>query len=188
VNFADACRLLEVDATASLELVRASYRRILFASHPDHGGTGSETRALVAAMQVWEREKTSVRDPISEPERDVEAEPEGGLRVGVTRIDDDTLALPGTAEEAYRALVGAAHEVGVVTYVDRDFGVLEVLLKTVDGTTVSLFVSFQGRSNETVEAFFSLEAIDKVRGDLPTVFEITELLASYLHPHVGERI
>lgn len=110
----------------------------------------------------------------------VGTEPDGRVRVGVIRIDDDTLALPGTAEEAYRALVGAAHEIGVVTYFDRDFGVLEVLLKTVEGTTVSLFVSFQGRSNETVEAFFSLEALDKVRGDLPTVFGITELLASHL--------
>ncbi len=176
-----AAKLLGVLPEDRPDVIRAAYRRRLFAVHPDHGGSGVDTRELVAALAILEAhlsERVSVDTPSVDA---VVAEPSGPPVAGeVQRIDSDTLALPYPAAETYLRLLEAAHQIGDVTYVDREYGVLEALLRTRTGTTVSMLISLQGRANETTEAFFTLEPIDAIRGDLPSVFDITELVASYV--------
>lgn len=181
----EAARLLQVSVEASTDEIKLEYRRRLFDVHPDRGGSAGKTRDLIAAVAVLLARQTSLpmstspsTSPIATPSAEEEVAVE--MRPTVWRVDDDTLALPVPAEETYFRLLEVAHQIGSVTYVDRQFGVLEALLRTMSGTTVSLFLSLQGRSNESTEVFFTLEPIDLVRGDLPSVFEITELVASYL--------
>jgi hypothetical protein len=174
----EAALLLGVRVDDSIDEVRSGYRRRLFEVHPDHGGNSDETRQLVIALNVLARAHTNhpVRSTTSQAQQD---DVPGEV---VWRVDADTLALPLPADETYARLVEVAHQVGDVTYVDRQCGVLEALLRTRSGTTISMVVSLQGRSNGSTEAFFTLEPIDAVKGDLPTVQDITDLVASYLLP------
>lgn len=176
-------RLLGVVVTDPPEQIRAQYRRRLFAVHPDHGGSGVDTRELVTALQVLQTRAVELRNEAVEAAPDPENAPStvgAVMATEVLRIDRDTIALPYPAEETYLRLLDAAHQIGDVTYVDREYGVLEALLRTRTGTTVSMLVSLQGRANGTTEAFFTLEPIDAVRGDLPSVFDVTELVASFV--------
>jgi hypothetical protein len=192
----EAAMFLGVRVDDSIDAVRAEYRRRLFEVHPDHGGHSDDTRRLILALDALERahanrsaiaslggSSVSVSPPEPTPDSagnqdvEVDAAVDGEC---VWRVDTDTLALPLPAEETYARLVDVAHRIGDVTYVDRQCGVLEALLRTRAGTTVSMVISLQGRANESTEAFFTLEPIDAVRGDLPSVLDITELVASYL--------
>ncbi len=175
----EAARFLGVRVDASIDEVRAEYRRRLFGVHPDHGGTGDETRQLMVALRTLERAHVErAESALSAPAPADLLESLPGE--SVWRVDADTLALPAPADETYARLLEVAHQVGDVTYVDRQCGVLEALLRTRAGTTISMVISLQGRSNGSTEAFFTLEPIDAVKGDLPTVHDITELVASYL--------
>jgi hypothetical protein len=187
MNPEHAAVLLGVHVNDSIEQVRAGYRRRLFDVHPDHGGSAEQTRLLISALTTLE----AAIDAPSVSALDVEPDPAGESRVEATfstpsdrevvwRVDADTLAIDGPADETYARLLDVAHEIGDVTYVDRQCGVFEALLRSRSGTTISMVVTLQGRSNGSTEAFFTLEPIDAVKGELPSVHDITELVASYL--------
>ena len=55
-----------------------------------------------------------------------------------------------------------------------------LLLRTRDGTTMSLVISLQGRATGHTEAFVTLEPLDLVRGPLPNVSDLTDLVVSQL--------
>lgn len=163
--------------------LRARFRRLLMEHHPDRGGTDVATRELLEAYDVLLAAAGSAASDAGAteaPTADAGADPGAsdpppeGARVW--RADDDTIAVALPADEAYVALVEAAHRMGSVTYVDRHCGVLEALLRTVGGTTVSMLVTLQGRATGYTDVFVSLEAIDAVHGELPGIVEVTEIL------------
>ena len=96
-------------------------------------------------------------------------------------IGPDTIALAMPADDAYLRLLEVAHRIGDVTYVDRSCALMEALLRTKDGTTLSLVISLQGRALGHTEAFLTIEPVDLVRGPLPNVADLTQLVASHLH-------
>ncbi len=97
-------------------------------------------------------------------------------------LDDETIVVDAPSAEAFRVLVGAGHEIGVVTYVDRQAELLEVLLTTTAGDSISLVITLQGRSNGTTEALLTLEALNvNVRKhDLPSLRAVASLIAHNL--------
>src|SRR5215212_7352273 len=62
------------------------------------------------------------------------------------------------AEEAFVALLEAAHAVGDVTYVDARLGLLEAVLADDGGNACQLLITLQGRATGT-EAFCTLEPL-----------------------------
>ena len=74
-------------------------------------------------------------------------------------VGGDTLLLAAPPPEAFALLLEAGHQVGEVTYVDRNCSIFEVVLRQ-DGETCSLVVTIQGRAHGT-EAFLTLEAIER---------------------------
>jgi hypothetical protein len=158
--------------------LRARFRRLLMEHHPDRGGSDGATRELLEAYDVLLAAAGSAASDAAAADAGAtdgasDAPPEGAR---VWRSDDDTIAVALPADEAYVALVEAAHRMGSVTYVDRHCGVLEALLRTVGGTTVSMLVTLQGRATGYTDVFVSLEAIDAVHGELPGIVEVTEIL------------
>jgi hypothetical protein len=48
------------------------------------------------------------------------------------------------------------------------------------GDTISLVISFQGR-NDWIEAFLTCEVLDTAKHELPTIEQLTELVADQLN-------
>jgi hypothetical protein len=166
----EAFELLGVSPIGSLSDIRSAFRAEVLLTHPDHAGAVNHDRTLL----LLEAYRVAL----------VEAETHGSTtspvvadEVGPTAwlIDQDTIALACPHEEAFIRLLDVGQSLGVITYLDRQGELLEVLLRTNLGDTISLVISFQGRS-EWVEAFVTLAVLDRAKHELPTVEHITELL------------
>ena len=110
--------------------------------HPRRGATATAAR-LNEAYAVLSRAKraavpTATPGGPAPPPRPV---------VGVAVVGGDTLLLAAPPPEA-ALLLEAGHQVGEVTYVDRNCSIFEVVLRQ-DGETCSLVVTIQGRAHGT---------------------------------------
>jgi hypothetical protein len=181
VDESEARALLGVGALTPLADVRRKYRADLRASHPDVNASPEavhRTRELIDAFRLL----SSL--PINAPEAGgSRPEPAASMdRPFAALLDDETVVVDAPSDEAFRALVGAGHEIGVVTYVDRQAELLEVLLTTTAGDSISLVITLQGRSNGTTEAFFTLEAlnVNVPKHDVPSIRAVASLIAHNL--------
>ncbi len=182
---AEALYLLGLRSDCSLTDARAVFRRMVTAHHPDlHEGDAVEserTRMVIVAFRLVERDLQARGAVETRSTRIGEKSDPGSAATAVVRkIDADTLSLVATAEEAYARLVEVGHLIGDVTYIDRQNGLFESLLKTVHGDAVSMVCTLQGRADETIEAFFTMEPIGIARGELPDIDGVTDLIAHHL--------
>ena len=189
MDSAEARSVLGVIPTASAEELRSAYRQRLFAVHPDHSGhSGDGVRTVISAYRTLTSQLVIAPEPVSveapAPANDLHADEMRGDDLHadeVWLIGPDTIALAMPADDAYLRLLEVAHRIGDVTYVDRSCALMEALLRTKDGTTLSLVISLQGRALGHSEAFLTIEPVDLVRGPLPNVADLTQLVASHLH-------
>ena len=189
MDSAEARSVLGVIPTASAEELRSAYRQRLFAVHPDHSGhSGDGVRTVISAYRTLTSQLVIAPEPVPveapAPANDLHADDLRGDDLHaheVWLIGPDTIALAMPADDAYLRLLEVAHRIGDVTYVDRSCALMEALLRTKDGTTLSLVISLQGRAMGHSEAFLTIEPVDLVRGPLPNVADLTQLVASHLH-------
>ncbi len=168
---ATAARVLGVDETADPEEVRRAYRRLIGRHHPDRAGAAATEDATQINLAYAVLRTTAP----------AEAEPPAGesparrpTAVGVTG-HDDTLAIALPPDEAFVAVLDAAHQLGEVTYVDPDNGLLEVVVSFVEAPTSSVVVTFQGRAEHT-DAFCTIESLGV--GPPPPLADVVSLLAA----------
>jgi hypothetical protein len=170
VESAEARAILGVDVDATPDEIRAAFRVRLRAVHPDVADgahdADEKTRTLLDAYRLSVTEAQTATDRAG-PSID------GETRAWL--IDRDTVALACSHEEAFARLLDVGSTLGVITYLDRQGELIEVLLRTRLGDTVSLVISFQGRA-DWVEAFLTTEVLDVARHELPTIDQITELV------------
>jgi DnaJ domain len=176
-----ARQALGVTASSSMAQIRTKYRTRLREVHPDQNSSASavdETKQLIAAFRIitelhgQAQTEVVTDDLIDEPvEHDDFAE----------LVDDDTVAIASTGTEAFAALVAVGHEIGDVTYIDRQNELLEILLRTVTNATLSLVATLQGRANGTTEAFLTLEPLDVGVTELPTIRGVALLVVHHLN-------
>ena len=188
MEHAEALGLLGLRAEATEEEVRAVFRQRIRQSHPDVAGPadeadgGTEAHALITAYRVA-LERVRMPEPEGVPASPevsaaVPTGPSGssidpGQRAWL--VDRDTIALRCVHEEAFVRLLDVGSMLGAITYLDRQGELIEVMLTTKLGDTVSLVISFQGRA-DWVEAFLTAQVLDIARHELPTVDQITELV------------
>jgi hypothetical protein len=169
VDELEARTVLGVGATADRSEVRAAYRRLIRAAHPDVTGTGETLDAarLNEAYAVLVRVRRAADLPATpspaspRPTRTTEGRTEGPTDV---RTDRATLHLPWPAPESFARVVEAGHDLGEVTYVDRSCAILEVVVD-VDGEACSLVCTFRpaGRSSrDGTDVRCTLEALERV--------------------------
>lgn len=91
---------------------------------------------------------------------------------------DDTIAMSAPAEEAFMAVLDAAHDLGEIGYLDRTAGLIEVIVEFVEAPTSSVLFSFQGRANGTTEVFCTVEPLSG--GDAPPTDAVTRLVLQTL--------
>lgn len=99
------------------------------------------------------------------------------LGASMVRIDSDTLAFAAPADETWRWLLDAVHDIGAVTYLDRSIPIVEVLCRFVDEPATSLVITLQGRMDRT-EAFCTAESIESRPG--PPTAAVVDVLEDAL--------
>ena len=146
---AAAAQILGVSPDAPWDEVRRAYRDGMRREHPDARRDG-DARAAVALNAAFRTLDEARRSPgAGAPPEPPPPPPPAFGPFGVARLDHDTLALDVPADEAYRVLLDAAHDVGEVTYVDRTGPIIEVLCRFVGEPATSLMLTLQGRATHT---------------------------------------
>jgi hypothetical protein len=186
VDVHEARTVLEVADGDGWDAVRASYRRLIRAAHPDRaGGTGRAAARLNEAYAVLSRARrqgspvrtTTVpagpRRPARRPPPPPPAPPP---RIGTAVVGADILLLAAPPAEAFARLLDAAHRIGSVSYVDRSCGIFEVVVHRA-GETCSLLVTLEGRGHGT-EVVFALESLERAASLSPEPY--TRRLAEML--------
>ena len=176
MDTAEARAILGLHGPADPDEARLAFRRLLREVHPDRNDASdaaARTRAIVGAYRT-------LRDtPPAGPDIEAAAEPDDEEGGGITLVDTDTIGIALPPDEAFAVLLEVAYRIGDVTYLDRQNELLEALLRTEQGVTVSMVISLQGRASGITEAFVTLEALDAARGALPMVADVTALLVSH---------
>ena len=170
---ADALATLGLDDGASPEEARARYLALLREHHPDVSAAGTRsTRAAAAITEAWRVLRAAFADAAAGET----GEPDGTEAVAV----NDTLVIALPPDEAFAVLLDAASDVGSVSYVDRQSGLLEAIV-TSDGPAHSLVITVQGRAaTGATEAFCTLTPLgvdppEEVRVE-PVVDRLAEII------------
>lgn len=151
----EALAVLAVRSGASDAEVRAAYRRLVSAAHPDRPDAAPDanrrTARLTEAYAVVRRARAGQSGEQSDDEV---PEP-----TGVRGADQDSITLDAPADEAFAALFDAAGRVGHVAYFDRHLGILETVVRFEGGPSCSVLITLQGRAYGT-EAFCTMESME----------------------------
>ena len=102
----------------------------------------------------------------------------GDAAPAVHRLAVDAVLVDAPADEAFRWLLDAAHDIGEITYVDRSMPIAEVLCRFEGEPATSLLLTLQGRGTGT-EVFATVESIE-ARPAPPTA-AVVDLLELALH-------
>ena len=98
-------------------------------------------------------------------------------------VEGDTLAVDGAAEEAFFLLLEAAHDIGEVSFVDADIGLLETIVQFRGTPVCSLVLSTQGRADH-IEAFCTIESLEGTAP--PPIAAVVEVLADLARQRAGQ--
>lgn len=156
--------MLGVAADASPAEARTAFRALIRRRHPDRAGAAAtdESARLIEAHRL-------LRRPSDLPDREPDGtgpgspSPRPGPPVDA-RVEGDTLLVRAEAATVLAGLVEAGHALGEVTYLDRQVGLVEILVM-VQGddderpAACSLVASLQGRL-DAVEVFCTVERLD----------------------------
>ena len=178
VDLGNAQQLLGVVADADAAQIRGAFRRRIRQLHPDVSGDNdaAATRELLTAYRVA---LSAAVDHGDEQSDEMAVDRGDEQSDSVWLVDTDTIALACSHDEVFARLLDVCSTLGAITYLDRQGELFEVLLRTTLGDTLSLVVSFQGRSG-WVEAFLTTEVLDIARHELPTIGQLTELVLHQL--------
>jgi len=181
----EAARILGVDRQSPADVIRLAYRQQIRTHHPDRAGPTSAERAavIIEAYRVLcdDDAPSANTEPFARRVPPRPAPPTSapsGPAPPVARIDADTLMLDAPADETFRWLLDAAHDVGEVTYVDRSMPIMEVLCRFDGEPATSLLLTLQGRGAGT-EVFCTVESIEA--RPAPPVSAVVDLLELALH-------
>jgi DnaJ domain len=161
VDVAEARAVLGIVDGAGWDDVRAAYRRLIRAAHPDVArGTSRQAARLNEAYAVLSRARRSgaVVMPRGAPSPPPPPPPPPPA-VGFTIVGHDTMLLAAPPGEAFALLLDAGHRVGAVSYVDRSCGIFDVVVRE-DDEARSLLVTLEPRAHGT-EAVFALESLER---------------------------
>ncbi|MEZ5374791.1 MAG: hypothetical protein R2704_19145 [Microthrixaceae bacterium] len=211
----EARAVLGVSGEASLDDVRAAFRRQIGRHHPDVSSAGGTPNRAIRLIEAWEVLRatpdgeqapaspggsgddaarppswdasgpgTTTSGPAPPPGAATDA-PASGMPAAWATGASVMAAAP--ADETMLWLIDAAHRIGDVTFLDASAGLVEALVEFVDGPTVTLTMSLQGRAPAGTEVFVSMEPWSTPpRPDLPDDASVARLLAHHLNEAAAE--
>ena len=129
-----ALRTLGLDAGAQADDINRAYRALIRLAHPDAGGSTAVAARITEAYH-WLQRAGPAPPPPSPP-----APPPPTVRPSghVVELSDDSLVLLLPPGDVFARLVEAGHELGEVSYIDRDAGMVQVTFTADNGVVCQL--------------------------------------------------
>ena len=170
----EALRCLGLAPGASADAVRRAFRRAALAAHPDRPGAPADATARMAelnrayAVLAGPGGTGAAAPPAGDgPTRAPAPEPrpppgDAGREedeFGAWVDADGSLVIDAPADLAFEALLEATEGLGDTTFVDRDGGLLQLMVELAPGRFCSVTFTLQGRVSGT-EVFATVDAID----------------------------
>jgi hypothetical protein len=198
VDLAEALALLGLSPGTPMQQVREAYRDKVRASHPDLVGPDGDrneatarTARITSAFAVVRRavidagtDSVPEPPPPPPPSQTPDRTPAAGTGPRpweVDRIeaetDGDTIAIAAPPSEAFALLLEAGARVGGIGYVDRQLGILEVIVRFEGGPSCSVLITLQGRAFGT-DAFCTMDSIEAA--PTPPIRPVVEALVEEL--------
>ena len=172
MDLAEALEVLHLRPGTPMQEVREAYRAQVRLAHPDVvGPDGDEVDATartaritgafaVVRRAVLEAGTDSVPEPPPPPAPPPPPEPRPWEVDSVEAdADGDTIAIGAPPTEAFALLLEAAARLGGIGYVDRQLGILEVIVRFEGGPSCSVLITLQGRAFGT-DAFCTMDSIE----------------------------
>jgi len=202
-SLSEALTVLGLVPGQSLDQARQRFRELLLRTHPDVVGNRASaveatdgTIALTTAFEVVkdavasgdghlipapiDREPQASTTPRSGAERETCRHRSGNAPPDAIEIraDGDSLFISAPPPEAFAILLDASSRLGGIGYVDRNLGILEVIVRFEGGPSCSVLMTLQGRAFGT-DAFITMESIeaDPTPALAPVVEALLEELA-----------
>lgn len=178
-----ALALLGLSPGADADDVRAAYRAAALANHPDRPAAPGDAHERMAelnrAYDLLSRPgvladvaaSTSAPRRVPGPAHGAAAGPANGPKppaaeghapwaepIAVSLDEEGTLLVEASHEETFELLHEAAHQLGDVTYLDADAGLLQIIVHHEQGPWCYVTFSLQGRAAGT-EVFATIEPL-----------------------------
>ena len=167
---------LGVAADSSWEEAKRRYRALVLASHPDLDPTSPEATDHTAALNAAWAALVEVTDNGARPfphSPSPAPAPPSGPPATVTTLR----AKPG---DVFLQLLDAAHEIGDVSYMDPEAGLIQVLLSGGDPAASQLLIAVDAGSDPPV-ASFTLDAMSSAPA--PHIRDIVDAIEDHLLAH-----
>jgi hypothetical protein len=159
--------------------IRSTYRSRIRAAHPDIDGANASATASAArlnwAFDVLANATEQGRRPLPDPQPVVT--PVVGRRPRAEVASTSPITLRAGPGDVFVQLLEAAHEIGDVSYMDPEAGLIQVLLESGDPTASQLLIAVD-RSVEPPTASFTLDTQDGAHA--PPIQDIVDELAAAL--------
>ena len=128
MNRERALRTLGLEKGARADDINRAYRALIRQAHPDAGGSTAVAARITEAYHWLQRAGTQSPPPPRPPQPDQPSP--------ATTDDSMTLLLP--PGDVFIRLVEAGHQLGEVSYIDRDAGIVQVTFTADNGVVCQL--------------------------------------------------
>ncbi len=167
----EALAVLGSDRATDVATIRDRYRTLLRRHHPDVAGAAGATRtaALTQAWSVIERTAPWPQPSTLQTPRPV------APRTPAPRATErpDVIGLPAPTLDVFNRLAEAADSIGHLSYIDRQNGILETVLRPDGWPSCSLLVTIRQQGPDTL-AECALESLEQ--RPAPPIAEVVALL------------
>lgn len=169
MNRERALRTLGLEKGARPDDINRAYRALIRQAHPDAGGSTAVAARITEAYHWLQRAGAQPPPPPKPPQPDPPAP--------ITTDDNMTLLLP--PGDVFLRLVEAGHQLGEVSYVDRDAGIVQVTFTADNGVVCQLAATVvsggtaASRGDARVE--FTLDPL--ASGKPPPISQVVDRLA-----------
>lgn len=155
VNRERALRTLGLKMGAQAEDINRAYRALIRQAHPDAGGSTAVAARITEAYHWLQRAGTQSPPPPTPPQPDPPSP--------VTTDDSMTLLLP--PGDVFIRLVEAGHQLGEVSYIDREAGIVQVTFTADNGVVCQLAATVVSRGGNASDSDARVEfTLDPLAG------------------------
>lgn len=164
-----ALRTLGLEKGALADDINRAYRALIRQAHPDAGGSTAVAARITEAYHWLQRTGT----PSPPPPRPPQPDPPAPVAT------DDSVALLLPPGDIFIRLIEAGHQLGEVSYIDRDAGIVQVTFTAENGVVCQLAATVVSGGDATsrgdARVEFTLDPL--ASGDAPPIGQVVDHLA-----------
>ncbi len=165
MNRERALRTLGLEKDAQTADINRAYRALIRHAHPDAGGSTAAAARITEAYHWLQRTGSQSPPPSKPPQPDPPAP--------VATDDSMTLLLP--PGDVFIRLVEAGHQLGEVSYIDRDAGIVQVTFTADNGVVCQLAATVVAAPSGVFRVEFTLDPL--ASGQAPPIERVVNRLA-----------